>query len=254
MPRIGLSMAPAPGLGAEGPPAIYAVTPQRALTLLAVEDSRFAAEALRLMCRKLGVRLRRAEDLRQAERHLSLYRPDVVLVDLGLPDGRGEALIRSLTREPRRAGAVLATSGDPAGRAAALTAGADGFLDKPLESLEVFRAALVCVAPQLADRLTPGLPGSAPNEPPLAPDPLALRDDLARAAEVLHDRVDREGRRYLAGFLGGVARHAKDPALARAVEAVSHAGEATPARQLETLLEQRLSAADAAFSRPGKGD
>ena len=90
--------------------------PLRGVTVLAVEDSRFASDALRLMCRRLGARLRRAESLQAAASHLRLYRPDVVIVDLGLPDGRGEALIAEVVaRKPRVV--VLGMSGDAAGRA-----------------------------------------------------------------------------------------------------------------------------------------
>jgi DNA-binding response OmpR family regulator len=70
------------------------VQPLAGLTILAVEDSRFASEALRLMCLRSDARLRRADSLEQADRHLSVYRPDVVIVDLGLPDGNGADLIR----------------------------------------------------------------------------------------------------------------------------------------------------------------
>ena len=227
--------------------AIRSAAPWRGLTLLAVEDSRFAAEALRLMCRKLGLRLRRAEDLRSAHLHLQLYRPDAVLIDLGLPDGRGEALIRDLAESPWRPRAVLATSGDPSGRAAALAAGADGFIDKPLESLAAFRAALTRMLPELSDP-----PPFAPRQPAaadeaIAPDPLALRDDLTHAVQILRDRCDAEGRRYLAGFLTGVARHAHDQALAEAAEAAGMAPLDQASQRLEGMLARRLSAPDGAF-------
>ena len=206
--------------------------PLRGMTVLAVEDSRFASDALRLMCRRLGARLRRAESLQAAGAHLRLYRPDLVIVDLGLPDGRGEALIRDLAaRRPRVA--VLGMSGDPAGREMALAAGADGFMDKPLESLAAFRSMLRRHLPGLAV-----VTGGEDADP--VPDALALRDDLAHAAALLDDGIAAEARDYVTGFLRGVARHAHDPALAEA------AGSARPG-ELRALLQARLDAPVRAF-------
>lgn len=239
MPGPARGGPPHPGESAAQALTLPAVDPVRGLTILAVEDSRFAAEALRLMCRRIGLRLRRAEDLRSARLHLRLYRPDAVLIDLGLPDGRGETLIGELIASPWRPRAVLAASADPAGRLPALASGADGFLEKPLESLAAFRAALARVLPELADPPPLGSPAAPGAEDAVLPDPLALRDDLAHAAEVLCDRRDAEGQRYLAGFLGGVARHAHDAALARAAEGA--------APDLAALLERRLAAAEKAF-------
>jgi CheY-like chemotaxis protein len=215
------------------------------MTLLAVEDSRFAAEALRLMCRKLGLRLRRAEDLRTAHLHLRLYRPDAVLIDLGLPDGRGEALIHDLALSPWRPRAVLATSADPNGRRAALAAGADAFIDKPLESFSAFRAAMLAAMPDLAAALPLSLAPDRDQGDMVEPDLLALRDDLAHAAAVLKEAEDPEQRRYLAGFLKGVAAHAHDAALAEAAD------EGRSVAPLGDLLETRLSAPVEAFRRKG---
>ncbi|TMV53287.1 response regulator, partial [Thioclava sp. BHET1] len=64
-------------------PKLYpSPTPERpllGLTCLAVEDSRFACEALRLLCQHSGARLRRADCLAAAHRHLRVYRPDVLI-------------------------------------------------------------------------------------------------------------------------------------------------------------------------------
>lgn len=209
--------------------------PLRGLTVLAVEDSRFASEALRLMCQRLGARLRRAETLHAAHAHLRLYRPDIVIVDLGLPDGRGEALIREIVMRNPRGPVVLGTSGDVTGRASALAAGADGFLDKPLESFTAFRAAL---ARHLPEPLS-----SAPEagDAPLAPDTLALRDDLAHAAALIEAGTDAAGQAYVTGFLSGVARHAHDAALAAAA-AGHHMGD------LRHLLRDRLETPSPAFA------
>jgi DNA-binding response OmpR family regulator len=223
----------------ETPAAARPVLPLQGLTILAVEDSRFASEALRLLCQRSGARLRRADTLQAAARHLAVYRPDVVIVDLGLPDGDGADLIRALAV---RGPVVLGTSGDPDGRAVAMAAGAAGYLDKPPENLGEFQAAILHHLPGqgAAERADTGWP--------IRPDPLALHDDLARAAALLSQGADAQTQAYVAGFLGSIARSARDTALAGAANAAR-----VPAgrRQLEALLTDRLGQMDAAFPRSG---
>ena len=89
--------------------------PLLGLTVLVVEDSRFACEAMRLLCLRSGARIRRADSLQHARRHLAVYRPAVVIVDLGLPDGSGESLIADLAMGVPRVDVVLGTSGDTDG-------------------------------------------------------------------------------------------------------------------------------------------
>jgi len=221
--------------------------PLAGLTILAVEDSRFASEALRLLCQRSGARLRRAETMQAARSHLCVYRPDVMIVDLGLPDGRGERLIRDLARQGPRIPLLLGTSGDPTGRAAALAAGAAGFLDKPLESLAAFQRAILRLLPDRAYLLDSG----AADGPPLAPDPLALHDDLARAADLARGMAGGAGNGgdYLAGFVSGLARSSHDAALEQA--ACAALAEPGGMNRLARLLSTRVAAADGAFTRPG---
>lgn len=199
---------PAPPLLLSLPPHLRAALPLQGLTVLAVEDSRFASDALRLMCQRAGARLRRAETLEAARAHLRTYRPDVVIIDLGLPDGRGEALIRDLVLAARRPAVILGTSGAANGRAAALAAGADGFLDKPFESLAAFCRTLRQHLPDLDVTPPPGA------EDRVLPDPLALQDDLTRADALL--RLPGAPGRYVAGFVAGLAGQGHDPDLAAA--------------------------------------
>ncbi|MES2667355.1 MAG: response regulator [Pseudomonadota bacterium] len=222
------------------PPSLLSppAQPLQGLTLLGVEDSRFASDALRLMCQRSGARLRRADSLLAAQAHLRVYRPDVILIDLGLPDGRGEGLIRQLAlagpvvQRP----VILGMSGDPAGRDSALAAGAAGFLDKPLASLARFQASILA---HLPDRFLhqPGPDGS------VSPDPMALRDDLARAARLVASlqatQPDAPQRRYLAGFLSGLARSAQDSDLA---EAALHTTDGAGLARLAGLLRHRIAA------------
>lgn len=214
-------------------PVPQAPLPLHGLTILAVEDSRFTSDALRLMCQRSGARLRRAESLAAAASHLRLYRPDVAIVDLGLPDGRGEDLIRSLSLAGGPV--VFGTSGDPGGGRAALAAGAAGFLEKPLPDLQGFQAAILA---HLSDRHLRARPFRAG----ICPDPLALRDDLRRAEAALA-RPGGPARDWLRGFLSGLALQAHDPALAAVSEAVDR-GQADSGT-IGALLRERIDRTEA---------
>ena len=109
-----------------------AARPLMGVTILLVEDSRFSCEAVRLLCLRSGARIRRADTIASARRHLQTYRPAVVIIDLGLPDGSGLPLIANLARGLPRIDVILATSGDPDLSDDAIAAGADGFLEKPI--------------------------------------------------------------------------------------------------------------------------
>ena len=109
-----------------------------AVTILLVEDSRTASEAIRLYAAESGARVRRADSLHAASRHLAIYRPSVVMVDLGLPDGDGMALIRHLASASTPIDAIIALSGHEraAWQAEATLAGAAACLEKPIASLQ----------------------------------------------------------------------------------------------------------------------
>lgn len=212
--------------------------PLQGITLLAVEDSRFASDALRLLSQRSGARLRRAGTLEQARAHLRVYRPDVVLVDLGLPDGRGEDLIRHLAATPARP-SLLGMSGDPDGRGPALAAGADDFVEKPLAGLAAFQRAILSLLPDRA--------GGWLAEGEVTADPAALHDDLAQAVRALDAGPGAEQRRYLAGFLSGLARQNRDAALVDATRELFRPD--AGAGRLARLLDDRLS--ESAPFRPG---
>lgn len=239
--------------------------PFAGLTLLLVEDSRFASDAVRLICRALGLRMRRADSLGAAWRHLSHSRPDVLIADLGLPDGSGLALLSRMRSHRPRPLAMLAISGDPGLRSAALEAGADGFLEKPIASLAAFEAALREALPRRGGwaKGTEDWPGQSAErlrrvktENPPRPDALAYFDDLRRAQHGLAliraglsapdgkgaERPPEMRARYLARFVHGVARSAADPALARAANSLQAAPRqgAPELTQLFRLVEERL--------------
>ncbi len=200
--------------------------PLLGITVLLVEDSRFASEAVRLMGLRSGARIRRADCLASARRHLGAYRPSVVIVDLGLPDGSGIDLIAELASVPETGCALIATSGDDGAEDAARAAGAQGFLAKPVANLGVFQEAILALLPPEAQ--PKGLRILSADT--VAPDPLAYRDDMAHVADLMDGPApDAQTLGYIAQFLQAVARSADDGPLGDAARRLSAAkGAPTP--------------------------
>ncbi len=216
--------------------------PLLGMTVLVVEDSRFACEALRLMCLRSGARIRRADCLRSARRHLRVYRPSIAIVDLGLPDGSGTDLIEDLNAANPRVGVIMGTSGDDSLRDHALAAGADGFLSKPLSSVGAFQQAILEKLP--ADRRPSG-PRELSKDV-IDPDPVAYRDDMSHVANLLDDHQEGPVLEYVLQFLNGVARSAEDRQLAEATKELEGSLQdksALPVKiaRLSSLVQDRLS-------------
>jgi DNA-binding NarL/FixJ family response regulator len=208
-------------------PAGASDLPLQGLTLMIVDDSRFTCDALRLILQRAGARLRRAESLEIARLHLNCYRPDLAIIDLGLPDGRGEDLIAELSAQGFP---VLGLSGDPDGRDLALDAGAAGFLEKPIGSV----AGLVRLIRQLTTGVGPVEKGE--DVPAPVGDPMALRDDLARAASLISAPGDPT---YARAFLQSLARASGDSALE---DAVRGSRTAFDRALLAGMIEERIAA------------
>ncbi len=212
-----------------------------AVTILLVEDSRSASEAIRLFAAELGARVRRADSLHAASRHLAIYRPSVVIVDLGLPDGDGMGLIRHLASVAKPIGAIIALSGQERAtwQGEAMAAGASACMEKPIESLRSFQNTILSVLPD-ADKRRPeerelALQGRASMR-------LAFEEDLRRAWSLLREAVkadDAEPIAYCAQFLHSVGEMIADRELDAA--ACSAASSPTGPERLLTLLEERLS-------------
>lgn len=217
--------------------------PLLGLTVLLVEDSRFACEAVRMLCLRSGARIRRADTLQSAHKHLNVYRPSVVLVDVGLPDGSGLELIADLSHGTPPIDVVLGTSGDPDLESDVMAAGAHGFLAKPIASLGAFQSAILTHLPK--DRQPPG-PRLVTDEV-VTPDLVAFHDDLTHVVEVLRNTDDTKTVDYVTQFLSGVALSADDQKLGRAVSRLAKLRESgVPLSQgiaaLSQEVQTRLSA------------
>lgn len=215
-----------------------------AVTILLVEDSRSASEAIRLYAAESGARVRRADSLNAASRHLAVYRPNVVIVDLGLPDGDGTELIRHLASASTPLSAIVALSGHERAswQAEAMAAGAAACLEKPIPSLRSFQEAVLSVLPDAESRRRPDerellLAGRATVR-------AALEEDLRRARGLLGDALpagDGETVAYCAQFLQSVGEMLGDLDLAVAARgAGTAAGAGLLARAVEARLERRM--------------
>lgn len=74
-----------------------------ALHVLVVEDDQSVREVCASLAASSGCRVRTADTLAGARQHLLSHTPDVVLLDLHLPDGSGAALLGELHKEHPRA-------------------------------------------------------------------------------------------------------------------------------------------------------
>lgn len=217
------------------------------VTILLVEDSRGVSEAVRLFAAESGARLRRADSLASASRHLAIYRPNAVIIDLGLPDGDGLALIRHLAAAATPLRSIIAMSGhDPASwQPAARAAGAVACLEKPIPSLRAFQDTVLSVLPDAADRRIAetaelSLDGRASMR-------AAFDADLRRAQALLTEAIetaDRDMIIYCAQFIGSVGDMIPDAGLTAAARATN--GPGPRAHELIARLSDRIARATSA--------
>jgi two-component system KDP operon response regulator KdpE len=113
--------------------------------VLVVEDEPEVRRFLRASLVSHGYRHVEAATVREAEQLATSHNPDVFLLDLGLPDGDGIDLTRSLREWTRAPIIVLSARGREEDKVKALDAGADDYLTKPFgvnELLARVRVAL----------------------------------------------------------------------------------------------------------------
>ncbi len=130
-------------------PAAAEAAPQhaRARRVLVIDDNVDAADMLAEVLRTSGHEARVAHDGRDAIAEAQGLQPEVVFLDIGLPDMDGYEVARLLRAEPRASGAVLVAltgRGSEEDRQRSMDAGFDHHLTKPcdLEALDEILARL----------------------------------------------------------------------------------------------------------------
>ncbi len=107
------------------------------MRLLLVEDSARLVELLGETVREAGWRLDAVTTIADAEVVLAAREHDLVLLDLGLPDGNGIDLLRTIRREYKDLPVLILTArGSIEERIEGLDAGADDYLVKPFHHKE----------------------------------------------------------------------------------------------------------------------
>jgi CheY-like chemotaxis protein len=117
------------------------------VVLLLVEDDPVTREALEVIFTYYGAQVCSAESVRGALEQFEENAPTLVISDIGLPQGDGYSLLRTIrSREERDGGGhvpAIAISGFPSHESGerARQAGFDAFLGKPVETRELLKVA-----------------------------------------------------------------------------------------------------------------
>jgi signal transduction histidine kinase/ActR/RegA family two-component response regulator len=140
-----------------GTPAAGAEPPEKALRILVVDDSKDAAQGVALLLRVWGYEVHVAYDPLAALDEAATLKPDVVLLDIGMPGMDGYEVARRLRRQPEARNMMLAAVtgyGEAEHRRRAEEAGFDYHLVKPVAPDDL-RALLHVAAASLRPNLYP---------------------------------------------------------------------------------------------------
>ena len=113
--------------------------------ILVIEDEPAIRSVLRVLLEAEGYRFIEADTAMRAEIEARSHKPDLLLVDLGLPDGDGLKVIRKVRAWSPVPVIVLSARTMEEQKIAALDAGADDYVTKPFSAPELLarvRAAL----------------------------------------------------------------------------------------------------------------
>jgi two-component system, OmpR family, KDP operon response regulator KdpE len=104
---------------------------------LVIDDEVQIRRLLRVVLESADYQVHEAETAAQGLTDAATRRPDVVLLDLGLPDSDGVNVLRRLREWSQVPVIILSVRDDEEGKVAALDAGADDYVTKPFSSAEL---------------------------------------------------------------------------------------------------------------------
>jgi two-component system KDP operon response regulator KdpE len=200
--------------------------------ILIVDDEVQLRRALRRSLEGHGYTVRECDDGASGLRELAAFKPDVVLLDLVLPDMSGVDVCRELRRKYEVPVIVLSVVGDEKTKVAALDVGADDYLTKPFGADELLARIRVALRHGSANRTQQSIIAVG-----------ALRIDLERRAvrigdgEVRLTPTEYSLLKYLATNGGKILTH---PMILRAVWGAEYAGDTQVLRTYINQLRAKL--------------
>src|SRR6187200_3613411 len=104
---------------------------------LIIDDEKQIRRLLRLALEGADLQVYDAETGEAGLKEIVYRKPDVVLLDLGLPDMEGVKVLRRLREWSDVPVLILSVRDDPEEKVAALDAGADDYVTKPFDTAEL---------------------------------------------------------------------------------------------------------------------
>jgi len=205
--------------------------------LLLVEDDAVARTAVAQNLAAHGYVVVEAEDAAAALRSWDAARPDVIVLDLGLPDLDGLTVIRRVRREAGTPILVISARGRETDKIEALEAGADDYVTKPYGIGEV-RARIAALLRRA------GGPAGEPSGV-LRNGSITL-DPVRRLVTVRDQELDLTPREYelLKQMLSAPGRVLTRGRLLRAVWGTAYSDEGHYLHVYVSRLRRKLAAAD----------
>jgi two-component system KDP operon response regulator KdpE len=111
--------------------------PANPAKILVVDDEPQIRTLLKATLGRAGYAVVEAANAREAVNARSIVKPDLILLDLGLPDRDGLELVTALRGEPRAAVIVVSARDQTEQKVAALDLGADDYVTKPFDTEEL---------------------------------------------------------------------------------------------------------------------
>ncbi len=129
--------------------------PTDGLRVLVVDDERSIRRLLITSLNAHGITVYEAMNGKAALSSVAEYRPDIILLDLGLPDLDGVEVTRLLREWTSTPIIILSVREQEADKVAALDAGADDYITKPFGIAELLARIRVAIRHTLTDEREP---------------------------------------------------------------------------------------------------